>query len=534
MTLLVASLALALLQIAVARVAAPLPEHCEKYELIYPQIERDFAFWDSQSPPGISVDTMREAVRLFARGPARGMHFGFIDGKAYVLTPTPVAKYSQTFLSRQLVYLDVLDDLEAKYGHAIPNCEFVLVTTDIPNQKPSGTLVQQQELQQGWGPGTSHPHGIPGLPSGTYPIFRASKSDAYAADILIPHHDFYLLRYDTTVLNASRRLLSPRELPWRSRLSKAYAQYDMHVTRNRHPKDAFTWRAGAGDAPICDGPGGSICFVRRHFWGILEASPHPSLDVRDSNATAASETHLVDLHTPRHLALAIADAAARKAASGGGGGGGSSDEALGLLDEAAQEAYQATLVWGTHGGGGSSLGASGSVSSDGESGAGGQSLPDYLLAHARHKLLLHLDSHGLSSSLERLLALGSTVLVESSGYYGYYTKAMKPHVHFVPWWTRNPEEVFSLVTTLLQNDGEAAAKIGARGSDFARGYLTAEGRACYWLKLLQRLAGSLQHAPTALADFPHALPVRHFRNQHVLRKRVRRGQRSLYGQPFEP
>lgn len=41
---------------------------------------------------------------------------------------------AQAFLSRHLVYVNVLLDLERRWGAAIPDVEFVVVPTDTPNQ----------------------------------------------------------------------------------------------------------------------------------------------------------------------------------------------------------------------------------------------------------------------------------------------------------------------------------------------------------------------------------------------------------------
>lgn len=70
-----------------------------------------------------------------------------------------------------------------------------------------------------------NPYGEPRLPSGSFPVFRACKSDAFPTSVLIPSHDFYLLRYDATVLNASVHLAE--DVPWATRLNSAYAEYNM-------------------------------------------------------------------------------------------------------------------------------------------------------------------------------------------------------------------------------------------------------------------------------------------------------------------
>jgi hypothetical protein len=92
--------------------------------------------------------------------------------------------------------------------------------------------------------------------------------------------------------------------------------------------------------------------------------------------------------------------------------------------------------------------------------------------------------------------------------------------------------VFAQLEWVSGNEA-AAARIAAAGAAFAREHLTAEGRACYWLALLRRHAAVLQYTPS-LERFPRALPLRRFRDEHVVRMRPARGQRPLFGQPFEP
>ena len=84
-------------------------------------------------------------------------------------------------------------------------------------------------------------------------------------------HDFYLLRYDTTVLRAAGNLTAAGELaPWDRRNPAAYGRYDLRVARSRHARDRTTYRYGTGDMRICSGTGETRCFVRRHLWGITE------------------------------------------------------------------------------------------------------------------------------------------------------------------------------------------------------------------------------------------------------------------------
>ncbi len=60
-----------------------------------------------------------------------------------------------------------------------------------------------------------------------YPTLRFAKTAAFPSVLLVPHHDFYLLRYDTTVLNATSDLNA--KLPWSRREPAVYGRYNMWV-----------------------------------------------------------------------------------------------------------------------------------------------------------------------------------------------------------------------------------------------------------------------------------------------------------------
>eukprot|EP00198_Chlamydomonas_reinhardtii_P007163 XP_001696499.1 predicted protein [Chlamydomonas reinhardtii] len=500
---------------------------------------------------------MADTVRFFATPFKRGMHYGFFGGKAYMLTPSYLAKYGQISLSRQLTYMKVLLDLEKRYGREIPDCEFVISTTDTPNQNPvlpesdeqqakGRTLLEQQQAQderrqQPRSPraakaaarshhALTHPFGKPGVPNGTFPVLRACKSAPFP-DILIPSHDFYLLRYDTTVLRAAGNLTAAGELaPWDRRNPAAYGRYDLRKA-NRSLVDI-------GHVP------------------------------------AASDHHLTDLHTARHLALALvreellggggrgtrpSHGAAEHASGGKGGGsiyngggdsGGTSGQAaaasapgvsvLGSVDgdaATAEEAHQAYLLGVKHSAGWAEgedevAGAGSYAPGEVERLRTAPHLPAYLRAAAQHKLLVHVDGAGCSSALERLLPMGGVVLREESGYFGYYHQAMQPRQHYLPWWRRDPEDLYAEAAWASQHP-DAAQAIAAAGAAFARGMLGSQGRACYWLAVLKRLAAAFTYQPK-LSDFPRALPLARYRDEQVLRMRPGPGQRPLFGQPFEP
>ncbi|KAG2485476.1 hypothetical protein HYH03_015751 [Edaphochlamys debaryana] len=118
--------------------------------------------------------------------------------------------------------------------------------------------------------------------------------------------------------------------------------------------------------------------------------------------------------------------------------------------------------------------------------------------HAKWKYLLHVDGQGLSSKLEFLLTLGSLVFKEESGYEAYYHHLLKPNVHYVPVWKagEGPEGMLTAVDWARDNDAKAR-EIAKAGQELASKYLTAEARACFWLRLLRAYAETMTYDPVS-------------------------------------
>ncbi|KAG2441465.1 hypothetical protein HXX76_003087 [Chlamydomonas incerta] len=116
--------------------------------------------------------------------------------------------------------------------------------------------------------------------------------------------------------------------------------------------------------------------------------------------------------------------------------------------------------------------------------------------HSRYKYVLHVDGQGLSSKLEFLLALGSLVLKEDSGYMAYYHHLLEPGVHFLPVWKNGagPEDILEAVDWARGHDEEAHT-IALAGQALVAKYLSAEARACFWLRLLQAYADTMTYDP---------------------------------------
>ncbi|KAG2433671.1 hypothetical protein HXX76_008042 [Chlamydomonas incerta] len=115
---------------------------------------------------------------------------------------------------------------------------------------------------------------------------------------------------------------------------------------------------------------------------------------------------------------------------------------------------------------------------------------------ARHRMVMHVDGISCSSRIVQLLALGSVVLREQSGYTAFYDRLLAKFVHYVPFWSQRPREVLWAYNWVLAND-EAARAIAGRGQAFARHFLSREAVECFWLLLLRQYARLQRFRPGA-------------------------------------
>lgn len=113
---------------------------------------------------------------------------------------------------------------------------------------------------------------------------------------------------------------------------------------------------------------------------------------------------------------------------------------------------------------------------------------------AAHKAVLHVDGITCSSKLWQLLALGSVVLREQSGYEAFYDKLLTKWVHYIPFWRHRPREVVAAHAWVAANDAEAAS-IAKRGQAFAAELLNKASLDCFWVMLLQQYARLLRFTP---------------------------------------
>ncbi|KAG2482934.1 hypothetical protein HYH03_018159 [Edaphochlamys debaryana] len=113
---------------------------------------------------------------------------------------------------------------------------------------------------------------------------------------------------------------------------------------------------------------------------------------------------------------------------------------------------------------------------------------------AEYKMVMHVDGISCSSRLHQLLALGSVVLREQSGYYCFYDKLLTEFIHYVPFWRHRPREVEWAYNWVVAHDA-AARTMAQRGQDFVRTYLNQAALECYWSLLLREYARLQRFTP---------------------------------------
>ncbi|KAL1507016.1 hypothetical protein AB1Y20_009431 [Prymnesium parvum] len=137
--------------------------------------------------------------------------------------------------------------------------------------------------------------------------------------------------------------------------------------------------------------------------------------------------------------------------------------------------------------------------------------------HADFRYLLQLDGHSSSWRLQFLLATNSAVFKQSSYYWEYYYSALRPYVHYWPFWERSPTDVLQVLENASRPENDEALRlVGARGCRLAHQLLNPHARQCYWRALLRLYAARLQKAPV-LGDWPDAKRVRCSREDYAVK-----------------
>ena len=113
---------------------------------------------------------------------------------------------------------------------------------------------------------------------------------------------------------------------------------------------------------------------------------------------------------------------------------------------------------------------------------------------SRYKYIAHVDGVACSSKLEQVLAVGSLVFLEQSGYRSFFHRLLRPFQHYVPFWTHRPQELLDALAWARAND-EAAERIGHEAQAFARTFLNKHALSCYFRLLFREYARLQRFVP---------------------------------------
>ncbi|KAG2486805.1 hypothetical protein HYH03_014604 [Edaphochlamys debaryana] len=115
---------------------------------------------------------------------------------------------------------------------------------------------------------------------------------------------------------------------------------------------------------------------------------------------------------------------------------------------------------------------------------------------AKFKYLLSADGLGLSCKLDSYLIMGSLVFKAEMGpAWGFYYKALKPYVHYIPVLVNASDDILEAVRWARANDAKAR-DIAEAGRRFALEHLSRPARLCYIFRLLSALSKRLKYKPT--------------------------------------
>lgn len=117
-----------------------------------------------------------------------------------------------------------------------------------------------------------------------------------------------------------------------------------------------------------------------------------------------------------------------------------------------------------------------------------------MLDHVKYKYSLQLDGHSYSYRLQKLLALGTTVLRQASPFQEFYEPLLQSGVHVWPMSACSSLAACDVLSQLrtAQADEHSAESVASAGYAFAHTHLApVSGRLCYWVALVTTLAPRL-------------------------------------------
>ncbi|KAG2452340.1 hypothetical protein HYH02_003364 [Chlamydomonas schloesseri] len=110
-----------------------------------------------------------------------------------------------------------------------------------------------------------------------------------------------------------------------------------------------------------------------------------------------------------------------------------------------------------------------------------------LANHTYYKYLLHLEGHTTSFRLGMLFHTNSLVLYQNQPFLGHYTRSLRPHVHYVPFWNTTPrgqgmEDIYDVMQAVRHKDSvfpQDIQHIIREAQQFAVKFLSLSARARY-------------------------------------------------------
>lgn len=119
---------------------------------------------------------------------------------------------------------------------------------------------------------------------------------------------------------------------------------------------------------------------------------------------------------------------------------------------------------------------------------------------SRWKYLVMTDGWTVRTRMETHMLTESVVFIQNSPLFGYWFKALRPWVDFVPFYHQE-NDILERIKWLREND-ERAREIGKNGRRFAETYLHRGARECYYGKVFTKLGELFQNSSTATAPRP--------------------------------
>lgn len=108
--------------------------------------------------------------------------------------------------------------------------------------------------------------------------------------------------------------------------------------------------------------------------------------------------------------------------------------------------------------------------------------------------------------MPNLTIILTLTLIQDSEYIEYYYRALRPFVHYVPFYVTSAEDVLAVLSNATHDD-EWAQSIAQQGQQLAHTILHVDARMCYWRVLLHGWSRRLAFTPNPEA-WPAARPVR--------------------------